>query len=49
MKTVTKESCNDHNLHEPIKGIIPKLIYNTHILHYDVTKQKQKNTEHTLI
>ena len=42
MKTVTKESCNDHNLYEQIKGIIPKLIYNTNIMHYDFTKQKKK-------
>ena len=39
MKTVTSKRCNTHTLHHNAKGIIPKIMCNNHISHYDDTKK----------
>ena len=39
MKTVTSKRCNTHTLHHSAKGIIPKIMCNNHISHYDDTKK----------
>ena len=42
-ETATSESCNTHTLYHSVKGIIPKIIYNNRILHYDAKKRTTLN------